>query len=367
MSKKACDLPVARGISGGVGSKQRKDIPEKSTQSAIANNYTFWLLEEIDTLCEILESHTNESRTRRGTNSIVWKSVAEEFNRRFQGRLQEKGAPKKDGKDKLLEDRYAPKRSSNSIRCLCKTESRLKSIIEAYKNAEEETDSEMDEESIQAIQVEVFEGDQSPPRMFKWKGIRYIDNNDRTEAKIRTPDKSKTIIEYISLLDEPKKEKSEDFKLGRVRFEYKPKMNWISRSSVMMLNQWRQTMLLRTSGVPLEGREAGLSFTCPWSSDEKYKLGNIIIEHMEEPSLRDRKVSGVDFVSVTKEFNDNLGLYRTKTQVEKLVADNDPRELKDDYIMEQNERKREVEAMNATAAYAFSAKKSRISSLDDDQ
>ncbi|TGO07737.1 hypothetical protein BTUL_0250g00080 [Botrytis tulipae] len=224
------------------------------------------------------------------------------------------------------------------------------------------------EDLIQSIQVEVFEGDQSPPRMFKWKGIRYIDNNDRTEAKARIPDESKTIIEYISLLNEPKQDNAEHFKLGRVLFEYKPKVDWTLRNSVVMLNQWRQTMLLRTSGVPLEGREPGLSFTFPWSSEEKCKLGNIIIKHMDELSLRNGDVSGVDFSSVTKEFNDTLGVYRTKNQIKKLVANNDPRALKDDYIMEQNEIKREIEVTNATAAvYAFSKKKLRISSFDEDQ
>ncbi|KAF7918750.1 uncharacterized protein EAE97_011845 [Botrytis byssoidea] len=317
MSKQAGDLPISRGLSGGVESKQRKYVPEKSTQNNTANSDTFWLLEEIETLFEILKS-----RKKRGAHLIVWKSVKKEFNRRFKGRLQEKGSLKKDGKYKLLEARFAPKRSAASIQALCQTEPCLKSVIEAYKNRKIEPDSSMDEDLIQSIQVEVFEGGQSPPRMFEWKGIRYIDNNDRTEAKVPLPDESKTIIEYISLLNEPKQDNAEHFKLGRFRFEYKPKVDWTLRNSV----------------------------------------------HMDEPSLRDGDVSRVDFSSVTKEFNDTLGVYRTKTQIKKLVADNDPRELKDDYMMEQNERKREIEVTNATAAaYAFSAKKLRISSFDEDQ
>ncbi|KAF7883959.1 hypothetical protein EAF00_011271 [Botryotinia globosa] len=127
-------------------------------------------------------------------------------------------------------------------------------------------------------------------------------------------------------------------------------------------------MLLTTSEVSLGGGEMGLDFIFPWSSEEKCKLGNIIIKHMDEPSLRDGDMSGVDFSSVIKEFNDTLGVYRTKTQIKKLVANNDPRELKDDYMMEQNEIKREIEVTNATAAvYAFSKKKLRISSFDKDQ
>lgn len=203
--------------------------------------------------------------------------------------------------------------------------------------------------------------------MFKWKGIRYIDNNDRTEAKVRTQDERKTIIEYISLINEPKQDNPEHFKLGRVLFEYKPKVDWTARNSVMMLNEWRKTMLLRTSGVPLEVGAKERSLTCPWSSDEKFKLGKIIIKHMDEPSLRDGDVSGVDFSSVTKEFNNTLGIYRTKAQIRKLVAGKNPRELKNDYMIEQSERKRAIEATNATAAYASSAKKLRISSFDDDQ
>ncbi|KAF7874582.1 uncharacterized protein EAF02_008559 [Botrytis sinoallii] len=144
-------------------------------------------------------------------------------------------------------------------------------------------------------------------------------------------------------------------------------MSWSSRSAVMMLNQWRQILLHRTSGVSLKGKKTGLDFTCPWFWDETYRLGNTVIEHMDEISLRDRNVSGVYSWSVTKEFNDSLGLYRTKTQITKLVAGKDSRELKDDYMIEQKERKREIDDANAAAAFALSAKKSKISSPGDDQ
>ncbi|KAF7940087.1 uncharacterized protein EAE98_000214 [Botrytis deweyae] len=88
---------------------------------------------------------------------------------------------------------------------------------------------------------------------------------------------------------------------------------------------------------------------------------------MDEISLRDRNVSGVDSSSVTIEFNDSLGVYRTETQIKKLVSGKDYRELKDNYMIEQKERKREIEDANAAAAFAFLAKKSRISSFGDDQ
>ncbi|TGO47300.1 hypothetical protein BCON_0284g00020 [Botryotinia convoluta] len=366
MAKQAGDLPSYRGRSGGVESKQKKDMPEKPTQNRTANNYTYWLLDEIDTLCESLEGHTRESRTGRRSKSIIWKSVTDEFNRRFEGRLQEKGALRKDGKGKLTEDRYAPKRSSESIQKISQCDSRLKRILAEYKNLKKETDSRMDEESIQ---VEVYEEDQRPPRMFKRKGIRYIDNNDRAEAELHKPDKSKTIIEYISLLTEPKQDSPEHFKLGRVLFKCRQKMNWNSQNAVIALNQWRQTMLHRTSGVSLKGKNTGLCFTCAWSSDEKYKLGNIIIERLDETSLHNRDYSDWDFSSVTKEFNDTLGVYRTKTQIKKFVDGKDVRKSKDDYIQEQNKRKRkrEIEGTNATAAFALSANKSRISSFDAGQ
>ncbi|KAF5876403.1 uncharacterized protein Bfra_002807 [Botrytis fragariae] len=360
----AGDLPISRGRFVGVELKQKEDMPEKPKHNTFANNSTYWLLDEIDTLCEILNGYTTESFTGTRPMSDILKSVTEEFNHRCAGRLQEKGALRKDGKDKLNDDRYAPKRSIESIQNICRYDYRLERILAEYKNLKKGMNIEVDEESIQ---VEDYEGDQSLPRMFKWKGIRYIDNNDRAEAEPHKPDKSKTIIQYISLITEPKQDIPEHFKLDRVLFEYKPKMKWNSRNAVTALNQWRQIMLHRTSGAPLEGKKTGLGFNCAWSSEEQYKLGNIMIKRLDETSLRTKTYSKVDFSSVTKEFNDTLGVYRNKKQIKKFVNGKDVRRLKDDYMREQNERKREMEDTNATAAFALSAKKSRISSFDDDQ
>ncbi|TGO17647.1 hypothetical protein BPAE_0416g00040 [Botrytis paeoniae] len=362
MTEEADDLPSSQGLSGGMESKQKEDMPEKPTQKGNVNDRLFWLDDEIDTLCEIMEGHIRESHIERRSKQINWILVTEEFNRRFEGRLQEKGALRKDGESQLTKGRYAPKRGFESVRKICQRNSRLKSMLAEYKNPKEETDSEIDEESNQ---VEVYEGDQSPPQMFKWKGIRYIDNNDRVEAELHKPDKRKTIIEYISLLSEPRQDNPEHFKLGLVLFEYKATMRWESQDDVIALNQWRQMMLHRTSGVPLERKEMGLSFNCAWSWGEKYKLGNIIIKRVDETRLRNKDYSEVDFSSVTKDFNDNLGVYRTKNQIKRFVDGKDVTKFIDDYIKEQDKRKRKMKDANATAEFALSAKNSRIFSFED--
>jgi hypothetical protein len=81
-----------------------------------------WLESERDRLVKILSNHlaTRDGRWRQ----ILWKKVAEEYNKGFEGTLQKAGSisiPRRRGQDepvgrRLKEDRRAPKRSEKAIR-----------------------------------------------------------------------------------------------------------------------------------------------------------------------------------------------------------------------------------------------------------
>ncbi|KAF7943146.1 hypothetical protein EAE96_011088 [Botrytis aclada] len=147
MAKEAGDLPSSRERSGGVEPKQKEDMPEKPKKSQNSGNHSYWLLDETDTLWEIYKRQRTKLRAGILSGSHFWISIIEEFNSRFEGRLQEKGALKKDGKNKLAEDRYAPRRNLKSIQTLFENDTRLKRILKEYKELEKETDSGKVEET----------------------------------------------------------------------------------------------------------------------------------------------------------------------------------------------------------------------------
>ncbi|KAM0313032.1 hypothetical protein ACHAO8_005806 [Botrytis cinerea] len=334
-------------------------MPEKPTEKG--NAYHHWPFDEIDILSEILGDRLRESRIARRSKSIDWESVTEEYNDRFNVCFQEKGVLMRDGESELREGRSAPNRTRQEIKMISSNDPRLSSIVAEYNDLKKKIDNDISEDSSQ---VEVYEEDQSPPRMFKWKGFRYIDNNDRTEAEVNKPDKSKTIIEYISLLTETEQENPGNFKLGRVLFEYKERLRWKSRDDVTVLNQWRKLMLHRTSGIPLKGEKAEPSLTYAWSWDERHRLANILIKRTSINSLRKKNYSGVDFSSVFEEFNDTLNIYRSETQIKRFAEKNNLSKFTDDYIEEEN--KRRIDSANDTAS-AFASKRPRISSSGSSQ
>ncbi|KAM0155348.1 hypothetical protein ACHAQE_006798 [Botrytis cinerea] len=334
-------------------------MPEKPTEKG--NAYHHWLFDEIDILSEILGDRLRESRIVRRSKSIDWESVTEEYNDRFNVCFQEKGVLMRDGESELREGRSAPNRTRQEIKMISSNDPRLSSIVAEYNDLKKKIDNDISEDSSQ---VEVYEEDQSPPRMFKWKGVRYIDNNDRTEAEVNKPDKSRTIIEYISLLTETEQENPVNFKLGRVLFEYKERLRWKSRDDVTVLNQWRKLMLHRTSGIPLKGEKAEPSLTYARSWDERHRLANILIKRTSINSLRKKNYSGVDFSSVFEEFNDTLNIYRSETQIKRFAEKNNLSKFTDDYIEEEN--KRRIDSANDTAS-AFASKRPRISSSGSSQ
>ncbi|CCD34503.1 predicted protein [Botrytis cinerea T4] len=284
-------------------------MPEKPTEKG--NAYHHWLFDEINILSEILGDRLRESRIVRRSKSIDWESVTEGYNDRFNVCFQEKGVLMRDGESELREGRSAPNRTRQEIKMISSNDPRLSSIVAEYNDLKKKIDNDISEDSSQ---VEVYEEDQSPPRMFKWKGVRYIDNNDRTEAEVNKPDKSKTIIE--------------------------------------------------TSGIPLKGEKAEPSLTYAWSWDERHRLANILTKRTSINSLRKKNYSGVDFSSVFEEFNDTLNIYRSETQIKRFAEKNNLSKFTDDYIEEEN--KRRIDSANDTAS-AFASKRPRISSSGSSQ
>ncbi|TEY31137.1 hypothetical protein BOTCAL_0821g00030 [Botryotinia calthae] len=140
---------------------------EKPTEKE--NAYHQWLFDEIDTLSEILGDRLRESRIGIRSKSIDWDSVTEEYNGHFNGCFQEKGAIRRDGESELCEGRYAPNRTRQEIKMISRNDPHLSSILAEYNDLKEKIDSDISEDSSQ---VEVYEEDQSHPRMFRWKGVK---------------------------------------------------------------------------------------------------------------------------------------------------------------------------------------------------